>query len=244
VDYIKSGKFGQAGSWLVEGVGEDFIPAIADLSRVKNGFTIHDGESFEIARELLSKEGILGGSSTGVLIAAALHYCREQKSRKRVVTFVCDSGNKYLSKMFNDYWMLDQGFLKRDIYGDLRDLIARRHAENATVTIGPDDTLNTAYSRMKLYDISQLPVLDGPKIVGFIDESDILMSIYGREDNFKAPVSSAMVKKVETIERKAKLADLMPIFDKGNTAVVVDGSRFLGLITRIDLLNYLRRSMK
>ena len=69
------------------------------------------------------------------------------------------------------------------------------------------------------------------------------MSIFGHEENFKAPVSSAMVKKVETIQRTAKIQDLLPIFDKGNTAVVVDGTKFLGLITRIDLLNYLRRSI-
>ncbi|MCM2282947.1 MAG: pyridoxal-phosphate dependent enzyme, partial [Bdellovibrionaceae bacterium] len=200
VDYIKTGKFGQAGSWLVEGVGEDFIPDIADLSRVKTGYTITDAESFDVARELLRKEGLLAGSSSGTLIAAALRYCRDQKTPKRVVTFVCDSGNKYLSKMFNDYWMLDQGFLKRENYGDLRDLISRHHKEGATVTIGPNETLNTAYQRMKLYDISQLPVLDGSKIVGFLDESDVLLSVYGaangNEANFRSTVSSAMTKKV------------------------------------------------
>lgn len=241
VDYIKTGKFGKAGSWLVEGVGEDFIPDIADLSRVKSGYTVTDAESFETAREMLNKEGILVGSSSGTLIAAALRYCREQKTAKRVVTFVCDSGNKYLSKMFNDYWMLDQGFIKRERYGDLRDVISRQHAEGATVTIAPNDTINTAYSRMKLYDISQLPVLDGTKIVGFIDESDILLNVFGKEGNFNTPVQSAMTKKVETLPVKASLDSLLPIFDKGNTVVVVDGEKFLGLITRIDLLNYLRR---
>lgn len=243
VDYIKTGKFGKAGSWLVEGVGEDFIPDIADLSRVKNGYSVSDAESFEVARVMLEKEGILAGSSSGTLLAAALRYCREQTQPKRVVTFICDSGNKYLSKMFNDYWMLDQGFLKRETYGDLRDVIARRHWEGAVVSIGPDELLMTAYARMKLYDISQLPVLDNNKIVGFIDESDILMSVFGHEDHFKSSVSSAMTKKVETLQMNAPITSLMPIFDKGNTAVVVDGDRFLGLITRIDLLNYLRRKM-
>jgi cystathionine beta-synthase len=250
VDYIKTGKYGEAGSWLVEGVGEDFIPDIADLSRVKNGYTITDAESFEIAREMLSKEAILVGSSSGTLIAAALKYCREQTTPKRVVTFVCDSGNKYLSKMFNDYWMLDQGFLKRERFGDLRDVISRQHAEGATVFISPKENLNTAYSRMKLYDISQLPVLEGSpgatagnmKIVGFLDESDVLLNVFGKEGNFKATVESAMTKKVETITVKSPVSALLPIFDKGNTAVVVDGERFLGLITRIDLLNYLRRT--
>lgn len=240
VDYVKTGQFGQAGSWLVEGVGEDFIPDIADLSRVKSAYTVKDAESFEVARELLKGEGILAGSSSGTLIAAALRYCREQTTPKTVVTFVCDSGNKYLSKMFNDFWMLDQGFMKREPFGDLRDLIARRHWEGTTVTVAPTDSLYIAYQRMKLYDISQLPVLQNGKIAGFLDESDVLLAVYGKESNFKEPVSSAMNTNVVTISRTAKYEELLPIFNSGNVAVVVDEGQFLGIITRIDLLNHLR----
>ena len=121
VDYIRTGTFGEAGSWLIEGIGEDFIPPIADLSRVKTGYSIDDATSLGMARELLLKEGILGGSSTGTLLAAALRYCHEQTTPKRVVSFVCDSGNKYLSKQFNDYWMFDQGLLGRPEEGNLLD---------------------------------------------------------------------------------------------------------------------------
>ena len=93
-EYIKTKKMVEAGSWAVEGIGEDFIPDIADLSYVTDAFEIPDAESFAVARELLRKEGILGGSSTGTLLAAALRYCRQQTERKRVVTIVCDTGNK------------------------------------------------------------------------------------------------------------------------------------------------------
>ena len=103
----------KSASWMVEGIGEDFLPGISDFSRVKKAYAISDKESFLTARELLKKEGILGGSSTGTLLAAALRYCREQREAKRVVTLVCDTGNKYLSKLYNDYWMLDNGFLER-----------------------------------------------------------------------------------------------------------------------------------
>src|SRR4029077_15511811 len=96
-----------------------------DLSRVKHAYTIPEEESLMTARALLRGEGILAGSSSGTLVAAALRYCREQTAAQRVVTLVCDSGNKYLSKMFNDYWMRDQGFLRGERRGDLRDLIAR-----------------------------------------------------------------------------------------------------------------------
>jgi cystathionine beta-synthase len=111
-DYINRGILRtDAGSWLVEGIGEDFIPVIADLSMTHKAYTISDGESFDTVRELLRNEGILAGSSTGTLLKAAILYCREQTVPKQVITLACDSGNKYLSKMYNDDWLTDQGLL-------------------------------------------------------------------------------------------------------------------------------------
>jgi cystathionine beta-synthase len=241
-EYVKTGQIGQAGSWLVEGVGEDFVPAICDLSRVGRSYTIPDEESLITARDLLRHEGVLAGSSTGMLVAAALRYCREQRAPKRVVTFVCDSGNKYLSKMYNDYWMRDQGFLRGEAHGDLRDVIARK--EGAVVSVAPDDTLLVAYSRMKLYDVSQLPVLEGDKIVGILDESDVLLTIHDDESAFRRPVRDSMTEKLVTVQRDAPLSSLFTLLDRGLVAIVCDGPAFLGLITRIDILNYLRRRMR
>src|SRR5205085_3008654 len=144
-------------------------PSVADLSRVKRAYTTPDAESLHIARELLKRAGILAGSSTGTLVAAALRYCREQTEPKRVVSFVCDSGNKYLSKMFNDFWMRDQGFLRGETRGDLRDVISRSAEKGSVVSVSPTDTLMVAHARMKLSDVSQLPVLDAGKIVGILD---------------------------------------------------------------------------
>ena len=241
--YVESGELkSEVGSWLVEGIGEDFIPPVCDLSRVKRAITVDDAESFNTAREVLAKTGILAGTSSGTLIAAALRYCREQTTPRRVVTFVCDSGNKYLSKAFNDYWMFDQGLLKRKSYGNLRDLIPRPFEEGGTVTVQPTDTLMTAYSRMKLNDVSQLPVIEDGKIVGLIDEADILLAVYNDQNKFKLPTADAMTKRLETIESSADIRDLLPIFDHSHVAIVKEGTQFHGLITRIDLLNYLRRS--
>ena len=246
-EFVETGKLAEeVGSWLVEGIGEDFMPPNAnDLEGVRRAYRIGDGEALMTARELLAKEGILAGSSSGTLIAAALRYCREQSAPKRVVTFVCDSGNKYLSKMFNDYWMIDQGFIERESRGDLRDIISRRHEEHATVTVSQADSLLTAHGRMKLYDVSQLPVVDGSDaVVGIIDENDIMLSVFKDESHFQDPVRSAMTSKLETVQADRPLAALLPILDQGHVAIVFDGDDFLGLITRIDLLNYLRRRMK
>lgn len=231
------------GSWLVEGIGEDFVPPIADLSRVRRAYAISDREAFLAGRELLRREGILAGSSSGTLLAAALRYCREQTAPKRVATLLPDSGNKYLSKMFNDAWMADQGFLQLPHYGDLRDVIPRRYNEGAAVTVAPDDTLNVAYGRMKLYDISQLPVLEADRVVGIIDESDLLMAVFSDPARFSDPVRSAMSTRLETVPVTASLPDLLPVFDHGHVVIVVDDARFVGLITRIDIINHLRRKV-
>src|SRR5579872_3793380 len=230
-------------SWLVEGIGGNFIPPVCDLSRVRQAYSISDAESFRTARELLAREGILGGTSSGTLLAAALRYCREQTQPKRVVSLVCDSGNKYLSKVFNDYWMIDQGFLERERYGDLRDLIARRHWERAAVTVNVTETVLAAYGRMKLYDMSQLPVMRDGHIVGIVDEEDILLEVFERPERFNEPVSQIMQSHLVTVAPDASLPQLMEIFKRGMVAIVVDRGELLGLITRIDLLNWLRRRM-
>jgi len=241
-NYVKTHKISKdVGSWLVEGIGEDFLPPVCDLSRVKKAYSIPDAEAFGVLRTLLKTEGIMAGTSSGTLIAAALRYCREQTTPKRVVTLVCDSGNKYLSKVYNDYWMLDQGFIKRETYGDLRDLIMRRHKEHAVATVSADETVIAAYQRMKLYDVSQLPVLKDGKIVGIVTEEDILLNVYGNPDHFREPVAAAMESNLVTLPPSAPVEKLKDIFERGMVAIVVDGEEFLGLITRIDLLNWLRR---
>jgi len=242
--YVKTGKIGEAGSWLVEGIGEDFVPPVADLTGVKEAYTIPDAESFATARDLLLKEGIFAGSSTGTLVSAALRYCRSRKTAERVVTFVCDSGNKYLSKMFNDYWLADQGFRERAKHGDLRDLIGRPMEERATVSVGPDDTLLTTYGRFKLHDVSQLPVLEGEKIVGLIDEYDVLQAVVNGTAHFDDAVRKHMTTRLETVEPSASMDDVLRIVENGHVPIVADATNFYGLITRIDLLNSLRRRAK
>ena len=164
----------KSSSWLVEGIGEDFLPTISDFTRIRKAYAIDDRESFEIGRELLIREGILAGSSTGTLLAAALRYCREQDRHKIVLTFAADTGNRYLSKMYNDFWMRDQGFLEITRHGDLRDLIARPFESHDTVTVNPDEPLANAYTRMKLYDVSQLPVIENDRLVGLISIGDCI----------------------------------------------------------------------
>src|SRR5207245_6485403 len=151
---VATGRMTEAGSWAVEGIGEDFVPPNADLSLVRKAYSIPDKQSMLAVRDLLSKEGILAGSSSGTLLSAALRYCREQTSPKRVVTLVCDSGNKYLSKVFDDFWLAEQGLAEHEQHGDLRDLVMRSHRTGDTVYVGPDESLLNAYGRMRRSDVS------------------------------------------------------------------------------------------
>ncbi len=239
--YLANGEIGEAGSWVVEGIGEDFIPPIADLSRVRQAFSISDAESLQTARDLLCREGILAGSSSGTLVAAAVRYCQEQTRAKTVATFVCDSGNKYLSKMFDDHWMRDQGFATVESRGDLRDLISRRFHEGSVVFVTPDEPLTAAFTRMRTYDISQLPVAEGQQIVGILDESDLLLAVSGNPAAFRDPVRQHMTPSPQTVAPDTPLVELLRILDAGRVAIVSDASTFFGLITRVDVLNYLRR---
>ena len=242
--YVETGEMIEAGSWTIEGIGEDFIPINAEMDLVSKAFSISDRDSIHTLRELLKAEGILAGSSTGTLLAAALRYCGEQTTPKRVVSLVCDTGSKYLTKAFNDFWVAAQGFSERDLHGDLRDLIAKRYSEGGVVTIGPQDTLLTAYNRMRSSDISQLPVVDHGKLVGILDESDILTAVEGGEAHralkFKTLVQDAMTRKVKTLQASQPIDSLLRVFDRDEVAVVLDGEEFMGLITRVDLINHLR----
>jgi len=242
-EYTRSGHLGKAGSWAVEGIGEDFLPTIADLSGVRAAYSISDQDSYNMARELLRREGIMGGSSTGTLLSSALKYCQAQSRPKRVVSFVCDTGTRYLSKVYNDQWLIDQGWLERRRFGDLRDLISRRAEDATVVSVAADDTLLTAFQRMRVSDISQLPVLEDNQLIGVIDESDLLLMVQADPERFRSPVRTAMTSTPQTIPPAADIFALRAILDRGLTAMVADEQGFHGLITRFDLLNHLRRSL-
>jgi cystathionine beta-synthase len=242
-DLVNTGRHDAPGSWVIEGIGEDFVPSICDLSAVARAYAIPDTESLEHARELLRREGLMGGSSTGTLLAAALRYCREQTEPKRVVGFVCDTGTRYLSKVYNDQWLLDQGLLARTRYGDLRDLISRRAEDGSVVSVAPSDTLLVAFQRMRAAEVSQLPVLEAGALVGVLDETDVLLKLGGGAAAFRDPVHGAMSASPETLRPDAGLPALQRVLDRGLVAMVADEAGFHGLITRFDLLNHLRRAL-
>jgi cystathionine beta-synthase len=241
---VETGTMTAAGSWAVEGIGEDFVPPNADLSLVRKAYVVPDAESFATARELLLREGVLAGSSSGTLLAAALRHCRAQSEPRRIVSLVCDSGAKYLSKVFNPAFLAQEGWDHPRRHGTVRDVVVGSTSEGTAIVVRPQDNLRTVFARMRSTDVSQLPVVDeGGAVVGLVDESDVLAALLTAGDSGKAfarPVEDVMVTRLETVSADAPVADLVPLFRKDYVAIVMDGDRFLGLATRLDLINYFR----
>jgi cystathionine beta-synthase len=240
---VNDGVPGPEGSYTVEGIGQNFVPDTADIDLIDRAYSIPDAEAIATVRELLLKEGVLAGSSSGTLIAAALRWCRAQTEPKTCVTFVCDTGAKYLSKVYNDAWLADQGLTEREMHGDLSDLITRKYEDGAVVVAGPGDTLDTAFKRMRGADVSQLPVIQDGRLVGILDESDIVhvmdTDAITREARFKKSVGEVMTRDLDIVQVAEPLDALIPLFDRDRVAIVLDGEKFVGLITRTDLINHL-----
>lgn len=240
---VNEGRKVEPGSWLVEGIGEDFIPDILDMSLTKKAYTITDEESLATARELLLKEGILAGPSSGTLAAAALKYCREQKEPKRVVTLICDRGDKYLSKTFSDFWLSEQGFTPRKPTGSIEDLVMRRHDSGDTIFVRATDPLKTAYKRMRFADVSQLPVLDeaAKRLVGVVDEKTLLnrMTMGDKNSSMSGTVADVMREAAPVLAKDTPIETAAPLLQQGGAIMVVDEDKFLGVVTRVDMLNHL-----
>ncbi len=240
---VNDGVPGPEGSYTVEGIGQNFVPDTADITLIDRAYSIPDGEAIATVRDLLLREGVLAGSSSGTLIAAALRWCRAQTEPRRVVTFVCDTGAKYLSKVYNDAWLADQGLGDQPMHGDLSDLISRKYENGDVVVAGPEDTLDTAFKRMRGADVSQLPIIQDGRLVGILDESDLVHVMntdeITRQERFARPVASAMTRDLDTVQVGENLDALIPLFDRDRVAIVLDGEQFVGLITRTDLINHL-----
>ena len=243
-DAILKGEYSyEGGSWLVEGGGEDFIPNNFELSLMDDAETVSDKEAFEVLQVLLKEEGILGGSSTGTLVAAAAKWCRKQKEHKNVVTFICDTGNKYLSKAFNKSWLHDNNLLDLEKFGDLRDLINRRADKGEMITVSSGDSLLVAYNRMRASDISQIPVINDGELLGVLDEEDLLFCVSKDPAEFSSEVSMHMIDKLDILQSDASEEELLAILSEGKVAIIYEKQTFIGFITKVDLINYYRNKL-
>ena len=236
--YFESGELGEAHSYKVEGVGEDFLPTTMDFSVVDDVVQVTDKESFLMTRRLVREEGLFGGGSCGLAMAGALKWLRAEGSAlgedDMVVVLLPDSGSRYLSKIFDDTWMRENSFLEPNTVADL---LAGRERE--VITASEDTSIEAAIRQMKTHAISQLPVLDATgKLHGIIGEGDLLDYLIsgGAMDH---TIAELHAHEVATIDPDTPLDELSSIFGRNQAAVVVRDDAVAGIVTKIDVIDFL-----
>lgn len=240
-DYFKTGKPGRPEVYKVEGIGEDMITQAMDFSVVDEMIQVNDRDSFLTARELTTKEGMFAGGSSGAALWGALQVASRVGAGKRIVVVLPDSGTRYLSKMYSDEWMRDWGFLEdRPDPGSVRNMLERK-ARREVVIAAVGDSLQSAIEKMKKHDISQMPVLDGQELVGLIRESDLLGMLVAGRHSLSHPITDAVEREFETTSKETSVARLAEKFSKSDCDVVlvVENRRVVGILTKIDLIDYL-----
>ncbi|MBI5299370.1 MAG: cystathionine beta-synthase [Deltaproteobacteria bacterium] len=240
-DYFHSKKTVEPHVYKIEGIGEDFFPTTADLTQLTHMVRVFDKESYQMARHLLIKEGIFSGSSSGAAVVGALHYAQTLKKPENIVVILPDSGNRYLSKLFNDQWMQEQGLWDgvNKAFGVVEDLVGKRYDRGEMVTATLRDTVGQVIEKMSKEGISQLPVMDKEQIIGLITEGDILAPLAKGEVSTTDSISIIMKTDLRTLHANEPIDALFKVFEADEIAIVKQDEKFIGLVTKIDFIQYL-----
>jgi len=233
--WIREGHLPEAGSWAVEGIGEDYLPPQADFGLVSRAYAIGDQESFHAARLLLEAEGILAGSSTGTLLASALRYCREQTTPKRVVTFVCDTGTRYLSKVYSPVWMRRRGWDGGERFGDLRDFAGRRFQDGTAPMTVAEDLGLAVLKRFEATGLPSLPVFQGMEPIGMIDSTRFLLSVDSDPKALTRRAEHLVAPEVPMLDSGRAFKALVNLLEHSPIALLTHQGQPFGLITPLDL---------
>ncbi|MCZ2126335.1 MAG: pyridoxal-phosphate dependent enzyme [Anaerolineales bacterium] len=227
-------------TYKVEGIGEDFLPSTMDIACIDVIERAGDRESFLWARQLVRQEGIFAGGSSGSAIAGAIKYCRKLKPGRIAVVILPDSGSRYLSKFYDDKWMREFGFLSMEFgettLGDL--LIAKPNKALISAMLG--DPMKKVIAAMRQNAVSQMPVVgaDGA-LVGLIEEIDLLNHMLDEHDHSnEEKIDSLVQHAVAVFPPETPLEDAMPSLTEGYALLVVENSRPVGILTKIDVLDY------
>ncbi|HRE47003.1 MAG TPA: cystathionine beta-synthase [Aggregatilineales bacterium] len=252
-EFFKTGQMGEAHSYKIEGIGEDFIPSIYDFSVIDDMVTVADKESFLMARRLVREEGIFGGGSSGSAVVGAMRYATENSlgHEKLVVVLLPDSGYRNLGKVFDDEWMRQNRFLDPvSSEAHVRDVLnSKPHRD--LIAVHNHSRVGEVVAMMKENDVSQLPVMDDQGgLLGLVSEVSLLKYLLGSQIGAgDQPIGTLAVidTDIATVTPDMPLEAVMSVFNTSPVAVVVPDSvqdrRPLGILTKIDLLSYLTAQM-
>ncbi len=233
----------EAETYKVEGIGEDFIPSTLDLDLIDEMIQVDDAESFRWGRRLVREEGILAGGSSGSAIAGALKYANELGKDRLVVVILPDSGTRYLSKMFDDDWMREHGFMPTDRRRISAMEVARARGLPTLITAAPEDTLTEVISRLREHGVDQLPVVgDEGNLLGLVSEVELLdhMLNTAHEHAPDETIADLINRDVSRASPDEPLSEILPDLMEHKVVVLVDElERPVGILTIIDALEYL-----
>lgn len=241
-DFVKTGRVTKPFTYKVEGIGEDFFPSTIDLKILDEIIRVDDKECFLTTRELVRSEGLYVGGSCGAAVAGALKYARQTQKKENIVVLLPDGAGKYLSKIFNDDWMRENGFLESDPgLGTVGDLLRARSDSGNIIVAKSTDRVRDVIARMKQHGISQLPVLSDDKLVGAVTEVDLLRYLVSGEQSLDNAIGPIVESNYATVTSETKIELVQNVLNDARMAIVLDHDRITGLITKIDLIDYLAR---
>lgn len=243
-EYVKTGRLTKAFSYYVEGIGEDFLPSTMNLDILDDIVQVDDRECFLMTRELVRREGIFCGGSCGAAVVGAIKYARQLKQPKRLLVLMPDSAQKYLSKIFNDEWMRSNGFLAED---DTEGTVAHllKSKQGRLLTIAAQATVREAVRILKEHGISQLPVLDDTgRHCGLVSELDLLNHVVENEGDPETKLEQLISSDYATVTPHTRLQLLKHIFNDAKVVLVVDNDKAVGILTKIDLIDYVSQSKR
>lgn len=238
--YHKTGEMGQAHSYVLEGVGEDFIPENYDFDLIDDFEVVNDKESFLMTRKLLKEEGIYAGGSAGAVIEGALKYAAKQTEPKKILILLHDSGNRYASKIYNDDWMSDGGYLDSSFNVQISEVLNTLGKNGSIITVQDTTTIGEAITLMEEKNISQVPVLnkDGD-VLGLCTERSlikpVIMGEFQKDDN----ISLAITNNYRVVDCNELLETVADALLKKEVAVITKGGKVSDLLSEIDVLQYM-----
>lgn len=243
-DYFKTGRMTEPFSYVIEGIGEDFLPSTIDFSMIDDVVRVNDRECFQMTRRLAREEGLFVGGSCGAAVAGALKWLQHNDDPElRVCVLLPDSGSRYLSKVYNDAWMEENGFLEPQArLGTVRDVMGAV-GTTSPITVSSGVGVSEAIGLMRLHGISQLPVVDGGKVVGVLHEKRLL------EEALKAGPSAARTageladNNYCTVDLDTEVTVVLDLFRRVKLALVFgEADQLIGVLSRIDIIDHVART--